>query len=325
MNRPSPLRLVFLISLPRSGSTLQKILAAHPEVASTGEPWLLLPLAHLDRSEGMEAIYDHGNAARAICEMIARLPNGRATYVSHLRQFCLNIFRDLAGPKPIFLDKDPRYYLILDFLVELFPEAKFIFLFRNPLDVMCSMMNTWLLNRLCLHAYHIDLYEGVRAMSHGWRKYGRQSIGVHYQQFVQDPPQELQRICEFLRIQYCPEMLQTFQSVDFGGSMGDPIGNRKYGKVSTESSCVWPAKLNNRYRIRFARKYISRLGDEILQPWRFSRAQFEDSVGKTRIGWGGCFRDFFFHQVSDVWRLLGGTRLRRMLQHRQHGEVYLLR
>jgi hypothetical protein len=39
--RPTPL---FLLSLPRSGSTLaQRILAAHAGIATTSEPWILLP------------------------------------------------------------------------------------------------------------------------------------------------------------------------------------------------------------------------------------------------------------------------------------------
>src|SRR5919107_2181016 len=39
--RPTPL---FLLSLPRSGSTLaQRILAAHGGIATTSEPWILLP------------------------------------------------------------------------------------------------------------------------------------------------------------------------------------------------------------------------------------------------------------------------------------------
>ena len=37
------LRLVFLLSLPRSGSTLlQRLLAAHPQVHTVAEPWLML-------------------------------------------------------------------------------------------------------------------------------------------------------------------------------------------------------------------------------------------------------------------------------------------
>ncbi len=45
---------IFLLSLPRSGSTLlQRLLAAHPHIHTTAEPWLMLPLAQA-------AGYDNG-------------------------------------------------------------------------------------------------------------------------------------------------------------------------------------------------------------------------------------------------------------------------
>jgi hypothetical protein len=46
--RPTPL---FLLSLPRSGSTLaQRILAAHGGIATTSEPWILLPYLYVRTS-----------------------------------------------------------------------------------------------------------------------------------------------------------------------------------------------------------------------------------------------------------------------------------
>lgn len=320
------LKLVFLISLPRSGSTLlQRILAAHPDVASAGEPWILLPLAFLDKHKGIEAIYNQANAAKGIREMIGHLPGGRDAYVRHLRRFCLDLFRDLAGERIIFLDKDPRYYLIQDFLVELFPQAKFIFLFRNPLDVMCSMMSTWLKDLLILHAYHIDLFEGVRSMSRGSLMYADRGINVHYEHLVREPAHQVRRICEFIGITYCEKMLLNYKNVQFGGSMGDPLGINRYPNVSTASSNIWPRKLNNFYRIRFARKYLAALGDEVLIPWQFSRAQFEDTVSQMKVRFRGSFRDMTYRQLSDLWRLISGTRLRHMLQERKSGEIYLFR
>jgi hypothetical protein len=45
------MKLVFLISLPRAGSTLlQRLLMGHPLVASCGEPWLALPPSLLNQT-----------------------------------------------------------------------------------------------------------------------------------------------------------------------------------------------------------------------------------------------------------------------------------
>ena len=46
-------KIIFLISLPRSGSTLlQKMLTVSPEIYSVAEPWLMLPLAFMLKKEG---------------------------------------------------------------------------------------------------------------------------------------------------------------------------------------------------------------------------------------------------------------------------------
>lgn len=315
---------VFLISLPRSGSTLlQKILAAHPEIASVGEPWVLLPLAFMDQDYGVEAIFGHRNTAKGIREMIQNLPEKRNSYICHLRRFCSGLFEDLARGKPIFLDKDPRYYLILDFLAEVFPDAKFIFLFRNPLDVMCSMMSTWLRDRLMLHAYHIDLYEGVRLMSRGCRVHAAQGICVQYEQLVRQPEQEVRRICGFLGVSYRDDLLVSYRNVDFGGSMGDPIGIHRHKGVSVDSVSMWPKKLNNQYRVRFARRYLRAIGNDVLKPWGFSIEEFERTVSEMDVHLGGSFRDMGYRRISDIWRFLSGRRLRSMLRERKVREVCL--
>ena len=50
--------LIFLISLPRSGSTmLQRVLVGHSEIESSAEPWLMLPLVYSRRENGITAEY----------------------------------------------------------------------------------------------------------------------------------------------------------------------------------------------------------------------------------------------------------------------------
>ena len=62
-------RPVFLLSLPRSGSTLvQRLLASHPEVATAAEPWVMLPHLYARRERGIAAEYTQPIAARAITE-----------------------------------------------------------------------------------------------------------------------------------------------------------------------------------------------------------------------------------------------------------------
>ena len=118
---------VFLFSLPRSGSTLvQRLIAGHPQVATTSEPWILLPLLYTLRRPGAYTEYGHRVAVRAIEDFTGQMHGGRDEYLFELREFATGALRRAAGHgERYFLDKTPRYHLIIHEIMELFPEGKF--------------------------------------------------------------------------------------------------------------------------------------------------------------------------------------------------------
>ena len=69
-------RLLFVISPPRSGSTLlQRMIGSHSEVFTHPEPHLMTPLAHLGYYENVDkAPYDHINSAEAMRLFVEGLP-----------------------------------------------------------------------------------------------------------------------------------------------------------------------------------------------------------------------------------------------------------
>ena len=127
--------LIFLISLPRSGSTLlQRILGGHPDIATLAEPWVMLhPLYALKRA-GIETEYDAVLAREALDDFLGQIDGGETAYVEGVRRFAGDLYaRALARQgKRLFLDKTPRYYRIIPELRQVFPRAKFIILLRNP-------------------------------------------------------------------------------------------------------------------------------------------------------------------------------------------------
>ena len=114
---------IFLLSLPRSGSTLvQRVLAAHPQVATAAEPWVLLPHLYATRERGIAAEYTQPIAARAIAEFLRSLPNGERDYREALHDFVIDLYtRASSEGATYFLDKTPRYHYIVDDLLETFP------------------------------------------------------------------------------------------------------------------------------------------------------------------------------------------------------------
>lgn len=65
-------RLIFLISAPRSGSTLlQRMLGSHSKIMIHPEPHILTPLAHLGYYHKVDrAPYNTGQAQRALKDFV---------------------------------------------------------------------------------------------------------------------------------------------------------------------------------------------------------------------------------------------------------------
>jgi hypothetical protein len=84
-----------------------------------------------------------GSVNRALQDFFQELPAGEEDYLREVRSLALRLYEDAAGPDArYFLDKSPPYHLVVEDLARLFPEAKLIFLWRNPLAVVASIVET---------------------------------------------------------------------------------------------------------------------------------------------------------------------------------------
>ena len=300
-------RLIFLISLPRSGSTLlQRILTAHPDIHSVSEPWLLLPFGFLEKPWGLITPYDHEWARHALKDFIGTLPGGREQFHSAIKDFVLNLYRDSLYDRQAiyFLDKTPRYYLILPFLKKLFPDAKYIFLFRNPLAVFASILTTWLNNELRIYRYYPDLYQGPIALAEGYSSLRENSIAVQYNDLVSTPEAEVKHICDYLNIDYDSAMLSEYLNVELRGQYGDQAGHDKYSSISTDSMHKWKNVFNSRYRKRMIKNYIRRLSDNVLAHFNTSVNQLDLEIDAIPNNSSGIILDAYCHFVSYAKRWL---------------------
>src|SRR5713101_1022969 len=138
--------LIFIISQPRAGSTLlQRILAGHPRIFATAEPWLMLHPLYALKDCGLKAEYDATLARSALGDFCEILQGGEEAYVEAIRAMSVSLYNNAlrAGGRERFLDKTPRYYFVCEELRRVFPKAKYIFLLRNPLSVLASILATW--------------------------------------------------------------------------------------------------------------------------------------------------------------------------------------
>jgi hypothetical protein len=260
---PTPL---FLLSLPRSGSTLaQRILAAHEAIATVSEPWVLLPYLYTLRERGIYAEYNHRALAQAVEDFCEVLPGGREDYVAEIREFALRLYGK-ASPNgtSYFLDKTPRYHLISDELIATFPDGKYLFLWRNPLAVAASIMETWAGGKWNLYRYKVDLFDGVANLIRTYQRHEDKVHAVRYEALVAEPEEAWSGVFRYLDLPFDRSVLEQFGDVELDGRKGDSSGTSEYAEVSSEPLERWRRTLNNPIRKAWCRRYLRWIGRERL-------------------------------------------------------------
>lgn len=258
---------IFLFSMPRSGSTLvQRVLAAHEQVSTTPEPWILLPYLHTTKRQGVYAAYGHDVLVDAIEDFCGHLPGGGDDYDKAIREFATGLYAKAADRgATYFLDKTPRYHLIADDIIRIFPDARFIFLWRNPLAIVTSIINTWgRPGQWNLHNSRVDLFTGLRALIEVYEAHADQVCAVQYETLVAGGEGEWKRLFEFLGLTFSEDLLSRFSRVDVKGRMGDPTGVTKYNALNSGSVDSWKAQLANPVRKFWCKRYLRWIGKEHL-------------------------------------------------------------
>jgi Sulfotransferase family len=299
-------RPIFLLSLPRAGSTfVQRVLASHQEISTTSEPWILLPFLYAARAKGICADYNQRLAYQAINDFIAAFRNGRDDYDTELRRFVLELYRR-ASPNggSYFLDKTPRYHLIVEDLFRLFPEAKYVFLWRNPLSVVASSIDTWARGRWSLHRFRIDLFDGVENLISGYERHTEKAFAIRYEDLVTSPSDTWPRLFEYLELSFDPAFLERFHKVELRGRMGDPSGRKLYEELTAVPIEKWKRSLNNPFRKAWCRRYLDWIGERRLAVMGYEQEELIQTLDSLHMT---------YHSLgSDVLRAAyGRTRLAR--------------
>lgn len=263
--------LIFLISQPRAGSTLlQRILGSHPEIHTLSEPWLMLYPLYVLQPEGYQAEYNEHFAWSAVQDFLQTLPCGEDEYIEGLRRMYSYLYeRAVANSgKRYFLDKTPRYYFIIPELYRTFPEAYYIILLRNPLAVLCSVLNTWVkVNKDWVRVYRFkhDLIRAPRLLLEGVEFLGKQGVIVHYEQLGSDPEGELRCICDRLGVDFVPEMVEYGHHSFTRWRFGDQESIYKHSRPTSQNAEKWVQSLDDPQVWRLAYDYLRLLGRETVE------------------------------------------------------------
>jgi FkbM family methyltransferase len=201
----------------------------HPHVHCPSEPWLMLALEAIGRTPDSDpsdaAVLYHAMAEFLTGDLpiTAARAYARTAYNAKLAE---------AG-KTIFVDKTPRYYLILPFIHRVFPKAKYVLLLRDPMDVAASMKQTWNFDLRDEFEHHhdalgsVDLNYGLRQMMAFACDPSHPAYFVRYEELVREPREKMLGV--FSNVGVDPALAPADASFDVGQSSfaRSAVGDRK--------------------------------------------------------------------------------------------------
>ncbi len=277
-------RLLFLISPPRSGSTLaQRMIGSHSEIFTHPEPHLMTPLAHLGFYDNVDrAPYDHINSAEAMRLFVDGLPRKEEDYLDALRAYADTLYGRMLEPshKRYFLDKTPAYALVLDFMAKVYPHARYVVLTRHPLAIFSSYANSFFdgdWHRAQEFNPIVERY--VPAIARFLRERPCPLVHVRYEELVAEPEAHLERVFAFLGLENEPEAVQYGRRFSGKKGPGDPISVEKHDRPVTDSMHKWAAELRDDDRkLELARRMVERVSDEDLETWGWPRERVFEAL-----------------------------------------------
>ncbi|MGN6608105.1 MAG: sulfotransferase family protein [Jatrophihabitans sp.] len=212
-------RPAFILSSVRSGSTLLRlVLDTHSQLYAPHE-------LHL---RSVQVRLANSYAARAMAEL------GSDELDLQFLLWDRLLHRELVKHgKQQLVNKTPSDALIWERIVQCWPDARFIFLLRDPGAVVESWhraRKSW--SRSAIEA---DVHRYMAAVEDARRRRG--GLTVRYEEFTADPERESRRLCEYLGVPFEPAIL------DYGrgehGSLRAGLGD---WSARIKSGTIQPAR-----------------------------------------------------------------------------------
>ncbi|KAL9878846.1 tyrosylprotein sulfotransferase isoform 1-T3 [Glossina fuscipes fuscipes] len=194
-NREMP--LIFIGGVPRSGTTLMRaMLDAHPDVRCGQEtrviPRLLQLRAHWLKSEKESLRLEEAGITKEVLN-------------SAIAQFCLEVIAKHGDPAPRLCNKDPLTLKMGSYMIELFPNAKFLFMVRDGRATVHSIIS----RKVTITGFDLSSYRqcmqkwnhAIEVMHNQCKDIGKERcMMVYYEQLVLHPEKWMRKILSFVDV-----------------------------------------------------------------------------------------------------------------------------
>lgn len=199
--------IIFIGGMPRSGTTLMRImLDAHPDVRC-GEETRLVP-----RLLGMRANWYRSEKEKTRLEEAGVSEN---VVNSAMRAFLLEVMVKHGVPNKFLCNKDPFTLKSVNYLGELFPNSKFILMIRDGRATAHSIIE----RKVTISGFDITSYrdvltkwnKAIETMYDQCLEKPHVCMPVWYEQLVLHPEENLRKISDFLGVGWSDNMMHHDQ------------------------------------------------------------------------------------------------------------------
>ncbi len=282
-------QLIFLISQPRSGSSmLQQLLLSSEKIVSKPEPWFMLSLINTYKENDTECGYNYFYAYKNFINYINHSEAGIDFLKSKIKELALDLYALSVqdnNTATYFLDKTPRYYHIVNELIDLFPDAKFIFLSRNPVAVFSSILHynfNGNIKAMFKNDRIHDLYTAIDIISEFKQKKIKNTFFVNYENIIKKVESELKSLFDFLNLSY-PEHIGRYNvSKDFAESFAvDKKSLNKHSEPVSDYLNNWKKYINTYEKKKILLEYIKSLDGDKVNILGYTN--IEDEVNKIKV------------------------------------------
>ena len=239
----------FLIGHDRSGTTMLRLILDRGDAAIPPESMFLLDVDPGQPAEDvLRAAWNH---PRVQLWGLSGEPPGLPAGLNGMDAFRFAVSAPFAAyaereGKARWGDKTPAYIAHVDRLATIWPDARFVHLIRDGRDVALSVMNVpfgpnnaWAAAR----SWATAIRQGHKAAE----RYSGRVLEVRYEDLVTNPEQEIATTCNFLDLEYSPDMLAIDQT-DRSKVVADQSAwfTNVWGGITTAAVGKWRTELTPR-------------------------------------------------------------------------------
>jgi Sulfotransferase family len=293
---------LFVVGMWRSGTSLfYRLLNRHPQIALMyeGDLGLFRPLFYPASQKSRWT--EHWDFWSGALRRHGIDPNSIPSGIRDFKTAIETVYRSYAGPDVIWGCKSPNYYDRLDMLHDMFPDARFIVIWRDPRDVCRSVARagqaeySWFARRWM---FERALF-GCRLLRRQYDELVARRAHVHqvtYEELVSDPTHVMRGVSAFLNVPFdaaTASLTGGDHSAIENAAHHKKVKSDRISKPEDRDEVLSPEELHK------VESYIRLWQDEFRSAWPTLRKPLD--LGVKKPSWREEFLDALNYKRILTW------------------------